>query len=329
MRAIIWTKYGPADGLQLREVDKPSPGDKDVLIRIHATTVTAGDCEMRTLKLPLFLGLPMRLYTGIMRPTRVTIIGQELAGVVEAVGRDVTRFKVGDEVFATTGLGTGTYAEYICLPEVPGDMDGALAFKPGNMRFEEATAVPLGGLEALHFLRLANIQPGESVLINGAGGSIGTMGIQIAKMYGAEVTAVDHGDKLDTLRELGADHVIDYTRQDFTKNGQKYDVIFDIVAKASYSGCIRALKPGGRYALGTTTLRAMLRRPWTQATSSKQVIVGASNPRSEDLEYLRELIEAGTLRTVIDRTYPLEQTADAHRYVETGRKVGNLVIRVA
>ena len=328
MKAIVWTEYGPPDVLQLKEVEKPTPKEDEVLIRIYATTVTAGDCEMRSLKFPLFLSLPMRIYVGIRKPTRIKIIGQELAGEIEAVGVDVKRFKEGDQVFASTGFGSGTYAEYTCLPEEPNEMEGVLALKPANMTYEEAAAVPVGGLEALHFLRKGNIQSGQKLLINGAGGSIGTFAIQLAKYFGAEVTGVDSTGKLDTLRSIGADQVIDYTQEDFTKSGEIYDVIFDVVGKSSFSGSIRSLKQNGRYLLANPGLSQMVRGRWTSMTSSKKVIFGAASGTTEDLIFLKELIEAGKIRAVIDRRYPLEQIAEAHRYVETGHKKGNLVIIV-
>ncbi len=328
MKVIIWTAYGPPEVLQLQELEKPIPKENEVLIRIHATTVTAGDCEMRSLKMPLMLGIPMRLYAGPRKPTRIKIIGQEFAGEIEAVGKEVKLFKQGDQVFGSTGFGTGAYAEYICLPETPQEMDGPLALKPVNMTYEEAATVPTGGLEALHFLRKGNIQRGESVLINGAGGSIGTYGIQLAKYYGAEVTGVDSTEKLDMLRSIGADQVIDYTQEDFTKNGQTYDVIFDVVGKSPYSDSVRSLKGNGRYLLANPGISQMVRAGWTSKSSSKKVIVGAASHKIEDLLTLKELIEVGVLKSIIDRRYPLEQTAKAHRYVETGRKKGNVVIIV-
>ncbi len=235
MKAIVWTEYGPPDVLRLKEVEKPAPKDNEVLVKIHATTVTTGDCEMRSLKFPLWLSLPMRIYAGISRPSRIKIIGQEMAGEVEAVGKEVKRFKPGDPVFAALGFGMGAYAEYICLPEEPGEMGGALAIKPSNMTYEQAAAVPVGGIEAQHFLRRANIQSGEKVLIIGAGGSIGTYAVQLARHFGAEVTAVDSAGKLDMLRSIGAGRVIDYTQEDFTQSGETYDVIFDVVGKSSFS----------------------------------------------------------------------------------------------
>ena len=268
----------------------------------------------------------MRLYMGLRKPTRITILGQEFAGEIESVGKDVTRFKQGDQVFGATGFGMGAYAEYICLPEEPEAMEGVLAKKPANMTYEEAAAVPIGGLEALHFLRKANIQSGQKVLIIGAGGSIGTFAVQLAKSFGAEVTGVDSTGKLDMLRSIGADHVIDYTQEDFTKNGQTYDVIFDVMGKSSFSGSIRSLKQNGRYLLANPGLSQMVRGRWTSMRSSKKVIIGAASHKTEDLIFLKELIEAGKIKPVIDRRYPLEQIAEAHRYVETGQKKGNVVI---
>ena len=327
MKAMVWTAYGPPDVLQLREVETPTPKDNEVRIRIHATTVTAGDCEMRSLSLPLFLGLPMRLYVGIRKPTRKTILGMELAGEIESVGRDVTRFSKGDQVFAATGLSQGTYAEYVCLAEEP--EEGVLATKPANMSYEEAAAVPMGGLEAWFYVRKADIQGGERVLINGAGGTIGTFAVQLAKHFGAEVTAVDSAGKLDMLRTIGADQVIDYTKVDFTASGEAYDVIFDVVGKASYSGSMRSLAQQGRYLSANPTLSKMVRGRWTTRTSSREAIVGGASSTVEDLLFLRELIEAGHIKTVIDRVYPLEQISEAHSYVEKGGKKGHVIITVA
>lgn len=327
MKAIIWTQYGSPDVLQLREVAKPVPKDNEVLIKVHATTVTAGDCEARSLKFPLWFSLPMRLFVGLTKPTRITILGQEFAGEIEAIGKDVKRFKSGDQVFGTAGFSFGTHAEYKCLPAQT-EM-AALAIKPANMTDEEAAAVPVAGLEALHFIRQANIQRGESVLIIGAGGSIGTFAIQLARYFGAEVTGVDRAEKLDTMRAIGADHIIDYTREDFTQNGQSYDVILDVTGKSSFSGSIRSLRPEGRYLVLNAGLTQILGGRWVSLTSSKKVITGTASQKTEELIFLKELIEAGKLKAVIDRRYPLEQVAEAHRYVETGLKKGNVVITVA
>jgi NADPH:quinone reductase-like Zn-dependent oxidoreductase len=327
MKAIVWTKYGPPDVLELREVEKPTPKEDEVLIRIYATTVTAGDCELRSLKLPIYFTLPMRIWIGIRRPRSNTIPGTELAGEIEAVGKDVKLFKEGDQVFGSAGMGLGANAEYICLPERPGEMEGGVTIKPANMSYEEAATVPFGGRDALHFLRLGNIQSGQKILINGAGGSIGTFAVQLAKHYGAEVTAVDSTAKLDMLRSIGADHVIDYTKEDFTERGEIYDVIFDVIGKVSFSGSDNSLKQSGIYLLANPTSQ-MVQAQWTRMTSNKKVVMQTASGTIEDLVFLRELIEAGKIKTVIDRTYPLEQVVEAHQYVETGQKQGNVVITV-
>jgi len=322
MKAIVCTRYGPPEVLQLREVEKPIPKDNEVLIRIHAATVTIGDCELRSLNLPLLWKLILRIGFGIRAP-RKKILGQELAGEIESVGNTVTMFKKGDQVFANTGLHLGAYAEYDCLPE-----KGLIATKPANMTYEEAAAVPVGGLHALQYLKKANIQTGQKLLVIGAGGSIGTVAVQLAKYYGAEVTGVDSSGKLDMLRSIGADHAIDYTREDFTKNGEKYDVIFDTVGKSSYLGSMRSLKEKGIYLLGNPGLSQMIRAPLTSRRSSKRVVGRMEPYRAEDLIFLKELIEDGKIRSVIDRRYPLEETVEAHRYVDTGQKTGNVVITV-
>src|SRR6266704_4140165 len=322
MKAIVCTKYGPPDVLQLKDVEKPTPKDHEVLIKVHAATVTAGDCELRSLKFPLLLQPLVRIGFGFRGP-RKKILGQELAGEIEAVGKDVTRFRKGDQVVGWSGLGLGAYAEYICLPE-----NGVLAIKPSNMTYEEAVALPVGGLDAVYMLRRGHIQSGEKVLILGAGGSIGTFAVQLARYFGADVTAVDSTGKLDMLRSIGADQVIDYTQEDFTKNGETYDVIFDVVGKSSFTRSVRLLTLKGRYLLANPGLSQMVRVRWTSRRSSKQVIIGAASEKTEDLKFLKELIEAGKIKPVIDRRYPLEQIAEAHRYVDTGHKKGNVVITV-
>jgi NADPH:quinone reductase-like Zn-dependent oxidoreductase len=328
MKAIVWTAYGPPDVLELREVEKPTPKDNEVLIKIHATTVTKGDCEARSLSFPIYLSLAMRLWIGLRKPRGTSIPGTELAGEIEAIGKDVKQFNVGDQVFGSAGLGFGANAEYICLPEEPGEAEGGVAIKPVNMTYEEAATVPFGARDALHFLRKGNIQNGQRILINGAGGSIGTFAIQLAKHYGAEVTAVDSAPKLDMLRSIGADHVVDYTQEDFTQRGEVYDVIFDVVGKMSFPHSAKSITQNGTYLLANPLGSQLIRGPWTRMTSSKKVIMQTSSPTIRDLVYLRELIEAGTIRTVIDRSYPLEQIVEAHRYVEKGGKLGNVVITV-
>ena len=332
MKAIVWTKYGPPDVLELREVEKPTVKDNEVLIRIYATTVTSGDCEQRRMETAMRYRLLMRAYVGLKKPKRITVLGMELAGEIESVGKDVKLFKENDQVFAATGfVGMGTCAEYICLPEEP--EVGAIARKPANITYEEAAAVPMGGLEALCFVRQGKIQSGQKVLINGAGGTIGTFAVQLAKYFGAEVTAVDSTGKLDMLRSIGADKVIDYMVGDSTvsadrKNSETYNFILDVVGKSSFSGSIRSLKQNGIYLIANPGLFQMVRRRWTSLTSRKKVIFAAAHQKTEDLLFLKELIEAAKLKSIIDRCYPLEQTAEAHRYVETGQKKGHVVVTV-
>jgi NADPH:quinone reductase-like Zn-dependent oxidoreductase len=268
----------------------------------------------------------LRLGFGFTRP-RNKIPGTELAGEIVAVGVDVKRFKEGDQVFGAAGMSFGTNAEYITLPEEPGEMEGGVAIKPTNMTYEQAATVPFGGRDSLHFLRLGNIQSGQKILINGAGGSIGTFAIQLAKHYGAEVTAVDSTAKLDMLRSIGADHVVDYTKEDFTENGEVYDVIFDVIGKVSFSRSKKSITENGIYLLANPVSQ-MVQALWTRMNSSNKVIMETASGTIADLIYLRELIEEGKLITVIDRTYPLEQIIEAHRYVEKGGKLGNVVITV-
>ncbi len=326
MKAMVWTQYGPPEVLQLQEVEKPAPKENEVLIRIHATTVVVGDCELRGLKMPLMFRLAIRLFVGFTKPQRVTILGQELAGEIEALGAGVSSFKIGDKVFATTGLRLGGYAEYTCLPAEGGGM--ALALMPANLSFAEAAAVPLGSLEALHFLRQANLRPGQKILIIGAGGSIGTAAVQLARHMGAEVTAVDSGGKLEMLRSLGVSRVIDYTREDYPVDGERYAAIFDVAGKSNYSRCLQALSEGGIYLIGNPSLSHRLRRMLTPARRGVRVFSETASHRRADLDHIRGLVESGAIRPVIDRFYPLEQVVEAHHYVESGQKKGNVVITV-
>lgn len=320
MKAVICPKYGPPKVLKLVEVEKPNPKENEVLIRIYAATVTAGDCEIRRFEMPTWLWLLARIGFGIRGP-RKKILGQELAGEIEETGKDVKRFRKGDQVFARTGFDLGAYAEYICLSE-----KGVLAKKPTNITYEEAAAVPLGGIEALHFLEKGNIQSGEKVLINGASGSIGTLAVQFAKYLGAEVTGVCSTRNLAMVRSIGADHVIDYTQKDFTKSDETYDVIFDVVGKSPYSSSLKSLNENGRYLLANPGLEQMVRGRWTSLRSSKKVITGTAPGKPEDLIFLKELIEGGNIKVMIDMHYPLEKTSEAHEYVERGHKQGNVVL---
>ena len=319
MKAIVCTKYGPPDVLQLKEVAKPTPKDNEVLIKVHATTVTSGDVRMRSFTWAPWFWLPGRIMFGLIRP-RKTIPGNELAGEIEAVGKDVTLFKKGDQVFGIywwVSFG-GTNAEYICLPE-----DG-VAIKPANMTYEEAATVPIGGLTALHLLKKGDVRSGQKVLIIGASGSVGTFAVQLAKYFGAEVTGVCSTRNIEMVKSLGAGKVVDYTQEDFTKSGQTYDIIFDTVIKTPFLRCKSSLKQRGVY---ITVDYPLLQAFWTSMVGSKKIVFGVAN-RIEDLTFLKELIEAGKLKSVIDRCYPLEQTAEAHRYVDKGHKKGNVVITV-
>jgi NADPH:quinone reductase-like Zn-dependent oxidoreductase len=328
MKAIVYTEYGPPDVLQLKEVEKPAPKDNEILIRVYATSVNIGDLWARNFKeitpsrftMPLPLWLPSRIYFGFTKP-RINILGSEFAGEVEAVGRDVKRFRRGDQVFGYRGQNMGTNAEYLCMPE-----DGLVAIKPANMTYEEAATIPYGALTALSLLRKANIQPGQKVLINGASGSIGSAAVQLAKYYGAEVTGVCGSSRLEFVKSLGADTVIDYTREDFTKNGETYDLIFDILGKSSFSSCQNSLKRNGIYLLASFKMKQLFQMLWTSMRNGKKVICMLSSENPKDLIFIKELVEAGKIKSIIDRCYPLEQSAEAHRYVEKGYKTGSVII---
>jgi NADPH:quinone reductase-like Zn-dependent oxidoreductase len=319
MKAIVYTKYGSPNVLQLKEVEKPIPRDNEVLIKIVATTVTSGDVRLR--KADPFM---TRFFFGLRKP-KINILGVDLAGVIESVGKEVKLFKKGDQVFGSTfDFGIGAYAEYKCLPE-----DGVLALKPANLNYEQAAAVFFGGHTALHFLKKGKIKQGQKVLIYGASGAIGTYAVQLAKYLGAEVTGVCSATNLELVKSLGADSVFDYTKEDFTQSAETYDVIFDTVGKSPFSGCVSALKKKGIYLRSVhMALLPIVHGLWVGVTSGKKVIGGVASEHKEDLVYLRELIEAGVITPVIDRCYPMEKIAEAHAYVEKGHKKGNVVITV-
>ncbi|MDP2368363.1 NAD(P)-dependent alcohol dehydrogenase [Rhodoferax sp.] len=320
MKAVIYEHYGPPEVLQWQEVARPTPKDHEVLIKVHASTVTAGDWRVRSLTMPRGFGLISRLVLGLRKP-RQAILGVELAGTVVALGSKVNQFKVGDQVFGMDGAHMGCYAEYKCMPQ-----DGALALKPASLSFEEAAALSFGGTTALDFFRRANLKSGETVLVNGASGGVGTAAVQLAKHFGAEVTAVCSGANAALVRSLGADHVIDYAKQDFTTNGQTYELIVDTAGTAGFSRCKGSLADKGRLLLVLGGLAELLQAPWVGLSSGKKIIAGPATERAQDVRLLAELAGAGKFKPVIDRRYPVAQIVEAHRYVDTGRKRGNVVI---
>ena len=328
MKAIVCKDFGTPDVLQIKEVTKPTPKDNEVLIRVHATSVNFGDLmarnfkavSPRTFNMTFLFWLVAKLSLGIRKPN-FTILGSELAGEIEAVGKNVKRFKKGDQVFGYPGMSFGGYAEYLCMPE-----DGCLAIKPSNMTYEEAAVVPYGAIMALNLLRKTNIQPGQKVLVNGASGGIGSAAVQIAKHWGAEVTGVCGTARLEFVKSLGADKVIDYTKEDFTQNGETYDLIFDVLGKASFVKVNHSLKPNGILLFASFKIKQLIQMLWTSKTGGKKVICAIAPGSVEDLLSVKELIDMGKIKTIIDRCYPMEQAAEAHCYVEQGHKKGNVVI---
>jgi NADPH:quinone reductase-like Zn-dependent oxidoreductase len=328
MKAIVYTKYGSPDVLQLKEVETPVPKDNEILIRVCATPVNYGDITARNFRnipprefnMPILLWFPARIAFGLRKPKN-SILGSEFAGEIEAIGKDVKKFRKGDQVFGYLGMKMGANAEYLCMPE-----NGMLGIKPANMNYEEASAVPYGGIMALSLLRKVSMQSGHKVLINGASGGIGSMALQLAKYYGAEVTGVCSTPRLNYVRSLGADKVIDYTKEDFTKNGERYDLIFDILGRNSFSRCKGSLTKNGRYLLASFKMGKLVQMLWTSMIGSKKVICVLASENPKDMILLKELVEAGKIKSIIDRCFPLQQAAEAHRYVEKGNKKGNVVI---
>ena len=331
MKAIVFTEYGTPDVLKIKEVAKPTPKENEILVRVHATPINYGDLIARNFgnltpgefNMPAPLYLPSRMAFGWNKP-RVNILGSELAGEVEAVGRDVTKFKTGDAVFAYLGMNMGANAEYVCIPEA-----GSVALKPSNLSYEEASTLPYGAIMATSLLAKGNLQRGQKVLINGASGGIGSMAVQLAKHFGADVTGVCGTPRLEFVKSLGADRVIDYTQEDFTQNGETYDLIFDILGRSSFSQVRRSLKPNGIYLLASFKMKALLQMLWTSITGSRQKVICAfANETSESLVFVKALVEEGKIKAIVDKRFPMEQAPEAHRYVEDGHKQGNVVITI-
>ncbi|WKZ36936.1 MAG: NAD(P)-dependent alcohol dehydrogenase [Anaerolineales bacterium] len=330
MKAIVYNEYGAAEVLHLKEVEKPMPKDNEIQVRVRATSVTVGDLWARNFKaisprefsMPLLLWIPSRMFFGLTKP-RISILGSEFAGDVESVGKDVKRFKKGDAVFGYRGQSMGANAEYLCLPQ-----DGMVTHKPVNMTYEEAATVPYGALTALSLLRKVNVQAGQKVLVIGASGRIGSAAVQLANYFGAEVTGICSTPGLDFVKSLGADRVIDYTKEDFTQNGETYDLIFDVMRKSSFSQSRNSLSPNGIYLLASFKMKQLFQMLWTSMRGGRKVVCALSSEKIEDLDLIKELVEAGKFKSVIDKRYPLEQMAEAHRHAETGGRQGNVVITV-
>ncbi len=330
MKATIYTEYGSPDVLKLKEVEKPTPKDNEVLIRIYASNINYGDLTARNFaniparkfNMPMLLLFPAKMAFGLKEPKK-QILGSEFSGKIEAVGKDVKQFKVDDEIFAYNGMNMGGNAEYICMPE-----NGMIGLKPNNMSYEEAATIPYGGIMSLSLLRRIHIQNGQKVLINGASGSIGSIALQLAKYFGAEVTGVCSTPRIEYVKSLKADKVIDYTKEDFADNGENYDVFFDILGRSSFSKVKNSLTKNGRYLLASFKTKHILSMLKTKLGRSKKVICALANENPEDLILLKELVEKGKLKSIIDKSFPLEKVAEAHRYIEKGHKKGNVVISV-
>jgi NADPH:quinone reductase-like Zn-dependent oxidoreductase len=331
MKAIVYSEYGSPDVLQVKEVEKPLPGEKEVLVKVHATSVNYGDLAARNFRemspqkfnMPLLFWLMAKISFGLRKP-KTTILGSEFAGEVESTGKNVTKFKSGDPIFGYLGQNMGAYAEYICVPE-----DGVLAIKPANLTYEEAASVPYGAIMALNLLRKVNVHANQKVLINGASGGIGSAAVQIAKQMGAEVTGVCATPRLEFVKALGADKVVDYTKEDFTRNGETYDLIFDILGKSPFSRCKNSLKPKGILLHASFKMRHIFDMLRTSKSTGQRVFCAIAPGSLKDLVSVKELIEEGKIKSIIDKCFPMEQAAEAHRYVEQGNKKGNVVISIS
>lgn len=331
MKAVVFTEYGSPDVLKVKEIEKPTPKDNEILIRIHATSVGIGELWARNFKaispskfsMPFPLWIFARLYFGVSKP-KVRVLGSEFAGQVELIGKNVKLFKAGDSVFGFRGQSMGANAEYLCVPE-----NSIVTHKPANVSYEEAAAIPYGALTALSLLRKVNIQKGQKVLINGASGGIGSGALQLAKYYGAEVTGVCGTPRLEFVKSLGADKVIDYTKEDFTKNGETYDLIFDIMNKSSFEKCKDSLTQKGVYLLASFKMKQVFQMMRTAKSDGKKVICALSSETVADLVFIKELVEAGKIKAIIDKRYPMEQTAEAHQYIESGNKKGSVILTMA
>ena len=319
MKAIVYEKYGPPEVLRIKEIEKPIPEENEVLIKVHASTVTKYDCWQRSSTAPPGFGLLMRLATGVRSPKQ-PILGTELSGVIEEVGKDVTLFTKGDQVVVYTGMSLGAYVEYICLSE-----ESVLTRKPANLTFKEATTVQ-GALTALYFLRKVNLQSGQKILVFGASGGVGNYAVQLAKYFEAEVTGICSTMKMEFVKSLGADRVVDYTKETFQKSSEAYDVIFDTFGKSPFSWCVNSLKEDGIYLFATYGLPRILRVLWLNRRSSKKGISGLLEEKTEDLEFLLELMDTGKIKAVVDKTYLMEDVVEAHRYVEAGKKKGSVIL---
>ncbi len=320
MKAAVFRKYGPPEVLKIEDVPKPVPKDNQVLIKVKACSVSAGDCELRRFDFPGWFWLPLRLVMGLFKP-RIKILGQELSGEIVALGSKVDNFQLGDEICTITNINMGGYGEYVALKSTWG-----MALKPSNMSFTQAAGLPVGAFNALHFVRKANLQHGQKMLINGAGGSIGTIALQMAKHKGVKVTCVDSADKLDMLTSLGADHVLDYQKGHFSENNDEYDVIFDMVQKNSLPKSLRVLKEGGCYILANMGTKQVRQGIWASWTKKQKIVMALAGENPEDLKHVVQLVEQGVIKTMIDKEYKLENIVEAHRYVESGKKQGCVVI---